>query len=90
MGSSSEELEALRKFTLICLEGYAKAAVCRVKEANILREQAEAMVIRSMTMTDEAREMFARCNELALQYAKAKAAHVEEPEVAEAEDMSYW
>ncbi len=68
--SSSESHESLRQFTLVCLEGYSKAAVARMLEA-------EELVLRAMELRDEAKAMFARANELALEFARAKAVPME-------------
>lgn len=70
--SSPECLEELRRFTLVCLEGYAKGAVAKMLEA-------EELIAKGMDLRDEAKAMFARANELALEYAKAKASYVAPP-----------
>ncbi len=70
---SPSSLEELRQFTLVCLEGYSQAAVGKMLEA-------EALMVRALELREEAMALFARANQLALEYAQAKASPVPEEE----------
>jgi hypothetical protein len=63
---SSGEREALKKLTLVCLEGYTGAAVNKMIEA-------ENLFLKGLELRDEAKALFARANELALEYARESA-----------------
>ncbi len=67
-GDAPETIEELLRFTLVCLKGYSAEAAKRMVEAEVLVEQ--ALVLR-----DEAKAMFDRANQLAMEYAKLRAAH---------------
>ncbi len=63
----------MRQFTLVCLEGYAQAGLDKMMEA-------EELLVKAMALRDEAVALFARANQLALEYALAKAKPVPEEE----------
>ncbi len=70
MESSSESSEPftireLRIFTMTCMAGYSDAAVAKMLEA-------EELLCRGLALREEALALFARANQLALEYAKAK------------------
>ena len=70
----SDDLVQLRLLTLVCLEVYASGACTKMLEAEELME-------RALLLRDEARAMFDRATELALEYAKAKAKPVPEEDI---------
>jgi hypothetical protein len=76
---SQSSVEQLKKLTLVCLEGYTGAAVNKMIEA-------ENLFLKGLELRDEAKALFARANELALEYAResAKLAQVlpEEDDIA--------
>ncbi len=74
MELSSQSYEALRRMTLVCLEGYSKAGVQKMLEA-------EALVSKAMELREEAAMLFNRCDVLALEFAVAKASPVPEEEI---------
>ncbi len=60
--------------TLVCLEGYSKAGVNKMLEA-------EALVSKALELREEAALLFNRCDVLALEFARAKASPVPEEEI---------
>lgn len=75
MELSSQSYEALRRMTLVCLEGYAKTGVSKMLEA-------EALVAKALELREEAAALFNRCDVLAIEFAQAKASHVPEEDIA--------
>ena len=65
MGSSSEELDELKRFTVAMLQAYNDAS-------KRLTGEAELLIATGIAMREQAMAMLERANQLAYEYAKVK------------------